>query len=277
VRRMPHAALLCGAAALLGLASAPAAAQSDSFDCLIEAQSRVKVSASAPGVIARMNVDRGDLVKQGDVLAELESSVETAQFAAAQARAQNIQGVESARARLMLARSVDDRLNRLRRANAGAVTEASLDEARSELASALAGVRDAESNLELARLEAARAAAVLALRRVVSPVDGVVVERALTVGEYRHEQAHVLTVARIDPLHVEVFAPLRLLNSVRGGDMAEVTPEEPVGGRHMARVQVVDRLLDAASGTFGMRLVLPNPGLAIPAGLRCKVRFLPRN
>lgn len=261
--------------ALLALPGA-AAAQGEVADCLIEAQSRVKVSASTPGVIVRMAVDRGDVVKAGDVLAELESSVEAAQLAAARARAQNVQGIESARARLMLARSVDDRLNRLRRANAGAVTDASLDEARSELAAATAAVRDAESNLELARLEAERAAAVLALRRVVSPVDGVVVERALTAGEYRHEQAHLLTIARIDPLHVEVFAPLRLLGSVRVGDSAEVLPEAPVGGRHAARVLVVDRVIDAASATFGMRLMLPNPDLAIPAGLRCKVHFRPR-
>ena len=36
---------------------------------------------------------------------------------------------------------------------------------------------------------------------------------------------------------------------------------------------VVDRVMDAASGTFGVRLRLPNPDLALPAGIRCTVRF----
>ena len=36
---------------------------------------------------------------------------------------------------------------------------------------------------------------------------------------------------------------------------------------------VVDRLLDASSGTFGVRLALPNPTGALPAGIRCRVEF----
>jgi hypothetical protein len=35
----------------------------------------------------------------------------------------------------------------------------------------------------------------------------------------------------------------------------------------------VDRVLDAASGTFGVRLALPNPQQRLPAGIRCKVQF----
>jgi multidrug efflux pump subunit AcrA (membrane-fusion protein) len=38
-------------------------------------------------------------------------------------------------------------------------------------------------------------------------------------------------------------------------------------------VIVVDPVVDAASGTFGVRLELPNPEHAIPAGLKCRVRF----
>jgi hypothetical protein len=55
---------------------------------------------------------------------------------------------------------------------------------------------------------------------------------------------------------------------------AEVIPEEPIGGKHKARVVIVDRVLDAASGTFGIRLQLPNRKYKLPAGLRCQVIFL---
>ena len=44
-------------------------------------------------------------------------------------------------------------------------------------------------------------------------------------------------------------------------------------GTHTARVKVVDPVIDAASGTFGVRLELPNPNYRLPAGLKCKVRF----
>ena len=44
-------------------------------------------------------------------------------------------------------------------------------------------------------------------------------------------------------------------------------------GSHRARVTVVDKLIDAASGTLGVRLQLPNPNNKIPAGIKCSVVF----
>jgi len=42
---------------------------------------------------------------------------------------------------------------------------------------------------------------------------------------------------------------------------------------HTAKVTVVDRVIDAASGTFGVRLQLENPDNRFPAGIRCSVRL----
>jgi hypothetical protein len=55
---------------------------------------------------------------------------------------------------------------------------------------------------------------------------------------------------------------------------AEVTPQIPGGSPQRARVVVVDRLIDAASNTFGVRLELPNEDYLIPGGIRCDVRFM---
>jgi membrane fusion protein (multidrug efflux system) len=38
-------------------------------------------------------------------------------------------------------------------------------------------------------------------------------------------------------------------------------------------VTIVDQVFDAASGTIGIRLELPNSDYALPAGLKCQVRF----
>jgi len=54
---------------------------------------------------------------------------------------------------------------------------------------------------------------------------------------------------------------------------AEVIPEQPVGGTYRATVTVVDKVFDAVSATIGVRLELPNPDYALPAGLKCQVRF----
>jgi multidrug efflux pump subunit AcrA (membrane-fusion protein) len=114
---------------------------------------------------------------------------------------------------------------------------------------------------------------VLNQRTLRSPVDGVVVERLLVPREYRNEQSLILTLAQIDPLRVEVFVPTAHFGQIRTGSKAVVRPEEPIGGIYTATTTVVDQVLDAASNTFGVRLALPNPGLRLPAGIRCKVSF----
>jgi multidrug efflux pump subunit AcrA (membrane-fusion protein) len=58
---------------------------------------------------------------------------------------------------------------------------------------------------------------------------------------------------------------------------ADVRPEDPVGGVHPGKVTIVDRVVNAASGSFGVRVELPNPNLLIPSGLKCNVKFKGRD
>ncbi|MGQ3355921.1 MAG: efflux RND transporter periplasmic adaptor subunit [Phreatobacter sp.] len=243
------------------------------FDCLVEAHSRVKVSASVTGLIARFHVDRGDRVREGQVLVELDADVERALLDIARQRAANTQSIEAARAKLELAQAAADRLSRLRQSNPGVLTAAQYEQAIADARVAAFNLRDAELTREAAELEAARVAALLRQKRVLSPIDGVVVERNMSAGEHRHEQAHLMTLARIDPLHVEVFLPVAYFGQTAVGSTAQVTLQAPIGTTHTARVLVADTVFDAASGTFGVRLGLPNPDLRIPAGLRCRIRF----
>jgi LysM repeat protein len=65
-----------------------------------------------------------------------------------------------------------------------------------------------------------------------------------------------------------------MLGSVKAGMDATVKPEAPISGFYTAKVKIVDKVVDAASGTFGVRLELPNPRYQLPPGLKCKVVFL---
>src|SRR3989442_7057142 len=73
--------------ALLGVALWALPAQAQALDCLIYPYVTVSVSFSTDGVLDKVTVDRGDLVKEGQVLATLESSVAKAAVALAAARA----------------------------------------------------------------------------------------------------------------------------------------------------------------------------------------------
>ena len=91
---------------------------------------------------------------------------------------------------------------------------------------------------------------------------GVVTERLMYSGEYRHETNHLMTIAQIDRLNVEAFLPVTFYRQISVGMVAEVRPAEPIGGVYDATVTVVDRVLDAASSTFRVRSDLAEPGLS---------------
>jgi RND family efflux transporter MFP subunit len=267
-----------GSALLLLLATAipqPTSAEDQKagreFECLIQPKMVLKLGTQVPGLISEVLVDRGAIVKKGDVIARLESGVEEATVVLAKARAENDATVRSNRAKLEFQRRKEDRAKQLRKTDNIALTAA--DEAETLARVAEAELEEAEVSLQLARLEVNRASEVLKQRTIRSPINGVVVARALGPGEYAYDQAHLLIVSQIDPLNVEVFVPLNQFGRIHLGNTAEVYPEDPIGGRYRATVTVIDQVFDAASGTIGIRLELPNPDYAIPAGLKCQVRF----
>lgn len=222
-----------------------AAATGGLYDGLIEPHDVVEVSSQAPGILAQVSVRRGEAVKEGQVLAHLEADLDRIV-------------VELATAQVAFAQRRVARNEELFRKDL--VSEHEMDEMRTEI--------------EIAQLQLQQASQRLDMKTIRSPVDGIVTERALSPGEYVGEGA-ILTVAQVDPLNVEVIVPIEQYLSIRVGSSATVMPQEPVGGSYTAVVVIVDQVIDAASGTFGVRLELPNPGQRLPAGVKCQVQFEP--
>src|SRR3989442_9984459 len=91
------------AVAVLAPSATPVSgAGSAELDCLIEPYVVVALSSSVEGLVEAVTVDRGDLVKEGQVLVRLESSVGKAAVAVARARAEMESGIQSSQARLQL-------------------------------------------------------------------------------------------------------------------------------------------------------------------------------
>ncbi len=254
-----------------GDAEAPGAATPPTLDCVIEPFEIVEIGSPVTGVIDEVPVERGELVEKGQMVAQLESSVERAAVEVAQARARMDGELKSRQARLALGESKQKRASKLFESQA-----LSLDlreEIETEAALARHELRQARENRRLASLELQQAVAALERRTIRTPISGVVVERLMAPGEVVDDET-ILKVAQIDPLRVEVILPSALFGSVRPGTRAAIEPEFPGDEVHVAEIKIVDRVIDAASGTFGVRLELPNPDHAIPGGLHCQVRFL---
>src|SRR4051812_15361277 len=91
----------CGVfAALLALAAAPAAG-ADLVQCLIEPAARVTLRSSIPAQIVGVHVDRGSVVKKGQLLVTLDASVEKAALATANYRAVMQGQLKAAESKLM--------------------------------------------------------------------------------------------------------------------------------------------------------------------------------
>ena len=271
VRGRPSIFCVVVLAAIAQPAVAQEKAASDEFACLIQPKMVLKLGTPVPGLISEVLVDRGTIVKKGDVIARLESGVEETALSLAKARAANDATVRSNSVKMEFQRRKEERTKQLRKNENISLSLA--DEAETAARVAEIDLDESKVNLQLAQLEMARAGEVLNQRTIRSPINGVVVSRALGPGEYAFDQAHLVTVSQIDPLNVEVFLPLSQAGRIRPGNIAEVYPEEPVGGRYTATVTIVDHVFDAASGTIGVRLEIPNPNHALPAGLKCVVRF----
>ena len=255
-----------------GIAPAQEAkAKGPAFDCLIQPKMVLKLGTPVPGLLSDVLVDRGTIVKKGDVVARLESGVEEAAVALAKARAEDDSAVRSSAAKLDFQRRKADRATELRKNDNIALSVA--DEAVTQAKVAESELNQAQVNLTMARLELNRANEVLKQRSIRSPINGVVIERTLGPGEYVFDQGHLITIAQIDPLIVEVSLPLTEFGKLRPGMAGEVYPEVPVGSQYTASVTIVDRVFDAASGTIGVRLEVSNPDYALSAGLKCQVRF----
>ena len=265
-------------AALIGIVTSAAAGTLSSadkppvtFDCVIEPSLTLKLGSPVASILDQVEVDRGDHVKQGQAAARLESAVERAAVALNEVRARNTSEIEAKQAVLELKRGIHARKQRLKANNYASAQD--IETAEAEFNVAAQDLAAAKSNRRIAELELQRSQALLEQRIIRSPIDGVVVKRSLGPGEYVHPEGNILTVARIDPLYVETFLPVRYFGRIKAGDVATVRPDDPIGGERAAVVKIVDQVFDAASGTFGVRLELANPEQIVPAGLRCRVRF----
>jgi len=233
------------AAMLVLLLPAAAAAQQQEgrYECLMEPAVEISLSSPVAGVIESISVGRGSAVEEGQVLAKLEAAAEQA-------------AVDLARAKLEFGQRKVARTKELYSENF--TSEYSVDEAVTEA--------------RLAAVELEQAQTILQQKTIRSPITGLVVEKVADVGEFVDDD-EILKLVKLDPLHIEVVVPVEHLDSITAGMQATVYPQQPVGGEYGAEVVTVDQVVDAASGTFGVRLALPNADSELPAGLRCMVEF----
>ncbi|MDA1266531.1 MAG: efflux RND transporter periplasmic adaptor subunit, partial [Planctomycetota bacterium] len=160
-------------------------------------------------------------------------------------------------------------------ATAGLVTAEEVDELRTEVHVRELALLGAEEEHLIAVLERDRSWTMLARLEIAAPAGGVVTARPLSPGELvsRSGMSTLLEISQLHPLLIDVHVPIDSWSSIEVGDEAEVEVLAPGIAMRTATVSYVSPIADAGSETFLVRLELPNPDHALPAGLRARVHL----
>lgn len=243
------------------------------MDCVIEPSATVDLGSAVPGLIARSFYDRSDYVSKGTVMAQLESDMERVALAIAKQVANNSTAIDLRKVTAGFGERTRARNEQLLKTSG--VSRQVVDQVSTEARIASLQVRQEQESQRLAELEVQRAEATLARRLIVSPIDGTVMQMYKRAGEYVDSDP-IYQIAQLDPLNVEVIVPIEYLGNLSTGMVAAITIDVPGFENQVlsAEVRRIDAVADAASATYGVRLVLENPDMKIPSGVRCQIDFL---
>lgn len=211
------------------------------ISCLIEPSDEINLSSQVSGVVSKVHVERGDYVKRGKLMVSLESRLE--------------------RVRRDLAIARDE------------LSEKKLERNRELMSQSLLSGHETDELLtekKIASLEVAHAKENLRQRSVYSPVNGLVTERHISVGEFVGDKP-LMTIMVLDPLHAEVVMSAGHYGELKVGQDVRVLIDDMPEHKLTGKIAIVDKIIHAASGTFGVRVSIENKDQNLPSGLKCRI------
>lgn len=148
----------------------------------IRASKRTEVGSQVSGKIQHLYVSLGQQVKQGDLIAEIDSSNQSNTLSTAQAQLASYQAqLQSAQVSLEVAQSNYSRYQKLYSQNSASLNE--VETAKNTLASAKSTVNEMKTQIKSAQIAVNNAKTNLNYTQIVSPMDGVIVSMPVSVGQ----------------------------------------------------------------------------------------------
>jgi len=206
------------------------------------------IYARATGYLLHWYADIGAKVKEGQLLAELDTPEIDQELAQAVAQRDQIQSS------LGLAKSSFERWQQLRQRDA--VSQQELDERQSTYSQDVANLAAAEANVKrLRQLEG--------FKRITAPFAGVVTQRNVDVGDLidagSGTSRALFALAQSDPLRVYVQLPQAYAQNIKVGEDVVVTQAELPGQQFNGRITNISGAIDVATRSLQVEVTLHNP------------------
>lgn len=256
---------------------APAAPQEDSFVASgpIVVENQVDVAAQRDGVVARINVDAGVMVRKGQLLATLDDRQIAADKEAADAKvrssAADLKGWEG-EVKVLQA----DRERAEKMWEAQLITKQDLEHARFKVEADEYEVERTRENLRNAQATARSLALELEKTRIVAPFSGVVARRYVRAGQKVAIGDRLFWVTAVAPLRVRFTLPEKYLGQVKVGEKLTLTvTEASPQSRHAARVIQVSPVVDPSSGTIEVLADVEGEPAELRPGMTVGIRLGP--
>jgi membrane fusion protein (multidrug efflux system) len=211
----------------------------------IAAAKGVSLSNDAPGVVSAIHFESGAVVKQGDVLVELDSNVERAQLASADAR-RDLARINAGRSRSLVA--------------SDSIPKAQLDNDE-------ALVKSSQSDLGALQAQIAR-------KIVRAPFSGKLGIRAINIGQYLSPGTPITSLEAMDSVFVDFTLPQQNLADVAVGTKVRVTLEGDAGAGHDGVVSAVDPAIDSTTRSIRVRASVPNTQDTLRPGMFANVALV---
>jgi multidrug efflux pump subunit AcrA (membrane-fusion protein) len=234
-----------------------------------------QVAARTMGTVLQVPVREGDLVKRGQLLAQLDerelaarrSSAEAAEQASTAGVNQATKAVAAAQAQADVAKKTYDRYVYLKEQKSVSPQEfdevaAKYQAAQAGLEQATAALHQAAAGADQARSEAEAASSVASYARVVAPFDGRVVRREVEPGSLVSPGIPLFIVEDTARYQLEVTLPTDVLAKVRKGSAARVQLDALAGKTIVGKVAEIEAGADPVSHTASARIDLAKePGV----------------
>jgi RND family efflux transporter MFP subunit len=251
------------------MAAPPAVAQQ--VDGFTEPYRTINVAALDPGVITRLDVREGDVVRKGQVLAMLDYDLLEASRGVAEAGRDAVGRLYAAEAALRLKH---ERLKNLTALHAqGHAYQEEVDRADSELRIAESEVLVAKEDQLAKSRELSRIEVQVERRKIRSPIDGVVTRLQKQIGEFiPATDTSLLTLVQIDRLLVVLPVPRSAAAKLHTGDSVELHFAD--GLRPVkAAIESICAITDPESGTVRVRVTFDNADSKYPSGVPCWLKL----